>query len=191
MEKLLLALGLVAFTSLVSAEVEQYSIDSKHSFANFSVRHVVAKTSGSFSDVSGMITIDHDNLANSSVHATIKVASVNTNLAKRDEHIQKPEYLDALNFGEITFVSKKIVAKSATQGLMTGDFTMHGVTKTIIIPFEILGFGADPWGGKRSGFEAATVIKASDYGFAWMKKANAPVGDDIEVTLLIEGIKAK
>ena len=91
MKKLLLALGLVAFTSLASAEVEQYSIDSKHSFANFSVRHVVAKTSGSFSDVTGMIKIDHDNLANSSVHATIKVASVNTNLAKRDEHIQKPE----------------------------------------------------------------------------------------------------
>jgi len=191
MKKLLLALSLVGFTSAVFAEVEQYNIDNKHSFANFSIRHLVAKTSGSFSDVTGVINIDRDNLDNSSVNATIKVASINTSLAKRDAHIKKPEFLDAVNFGEITFVSKKIEAKSATKGLMTGDFTMHGVTKTITLPFTVLGFGPDSWGGQRSGFEATTVIKASDYGFAWMKKANASIGDDIAVTLLIEGIKAK
>jgi polyisoprenoid-binding protein YceI len=191
MKKLLITLGLIAMTGVASAEVEKYNIDTKHSFANFSIRHVVSKTSGSFSDVTGVINIDRENLANSSVNAVIKVASVNTSLAKRDEHIQKPEYLDAVNFGEMTFVSKKIVAKSATAGIMTGDFTLHGVTKEIAIPFKVLGFGADPWGGQRSGFEATTIIKASDYGFTWMKKANAPVGDDIEVTLLIEGIKAE
>lgn len=191
MKKLLLALGFVAFTSSALAEVEKYNIDNKHSFANFSIRHVVAKASGSFSDVTGVINIDRENLANSSVSATIKVASINTSLAKRDAHIQKADFLDAANFGEITFVSKKVKAVSATEGLMTGDFTMHGVTKEITIPFQVLGFGADPWGGQRSGFEAKTTIKASDYGFGWMKKAKAPVGDEVEVTLLIEGIKAK
>jgi polyisoprenoid-binding protein YceI len=59
------------------------------------------------------------------------------------------------------------------------------------MPFKVLGFGADPWGGQRAGFEATTAIKASDYGFGWMKESNAPVGDDIEVTLFIEAIKAK
>ena len=191
MKKILCVLGLAVFASSASAELEKYDIDNKHSFANFSIRHVVSKTSGSFSDVTGLISIDRDNLANSSVNAKIKVASINTSLAKRDEHILKPEYLDAVNFGEILFVSKKVVAKSATEGLMTGDFTMHGVTKEITIPFKVLGFGVDPWGGQRSGFEANTVIKASDYGFTWMKKPNAPVGDDIAVTLFIEGIKTK
>lgn len=191
MKKILCVLGLAVFASSASAELEKYDIDNKHSFANFSIRHVVSKTSGSFSDVTGLISIDRDNLANSTVNAKIKVASINTSLAKRDEHILKPEYLDAVNFGEILFVSKKVVAKSATEGLMTGDFTMHGVTKEITIPFKVLGFGVDPWGGQRSGFEANTVIKASDYGFTWMKKPNAPVGDDIAVTLFIEGIKTK
>lgn len=191
MKKILCVLGLAVFASSASAELEKYTIDNKHSFANFNIRHVVSKASGSFSDVTGLISIDRDNLANSSVNAKIKVASINTSLAKRDEHILKPEYLDAVNFGEILFVSKKVEAKSATEGLMTGDFTMHGITKEITIPFKVLGFGPDPWGGERSGFEANTVIKASDYGFTWMKKPNAPVGDDIAVTLFIEGIKAK
>lgn len=191
MKKILCILGLAVFASTASAELEKYDIDNKHSFANFSIRHVVSKTSGSFSDVTGVINIDRTNLANSSVNAKIKVASINTSLAKRDEHIQKPEYLDAVNFGEITFVSNKVEAKSATEGLMIGNFTMHGVTKEIAIPFKVLGFGLDPWGGQRSGFEASTVIKASDYGFSWMQKPNAPVGDEIEVTLFIEGIKIK
>jgi polyisoprenoid-binding protein YceI len=189
MKKWLLMLGF--FTSMHGyAATETYNIDAGHSFANFSIRHVVAKTSGSFNDIKGVVKIDRDNLANSSVDAKIRVASISTGHAKRDEHIQKAEYLDVVNFGEITFVSQKVEAKSATEGVMTGQFTMHGVTKEIAIPFKVLGFGADPWGGQRSGFEAKTVIKASDYGFGWGTKPG-PVGDDIEVTLLIEGVKAK
>jgi polyisoprenoid-binding protein YceI len=189
MKTLFTILSLVIFSNTASAELEQYTIDNKHSFVNFSIRHVVSKTTGTFSDVTGVINIDRDNLAKSNVNAIIKVASVNTSMSKRDEHIQKSDYLDAINFGEITFVSKKIKSISTTEGLMTGDFTLHGVTKEITIPFKVLGFGADPWGGQRSGFEASTLIKASDYGFTWMKKPNAPVGDDVEITLLIEGIK--
>ncbi len=185
----LLSFLLVSHTAL--AATETYQIDNKHSFANFTIRHVVAKTAGSFTDVTGVIKIDSEYLEKSSVNAKIAVASVNTGLAKRDEHIQKPDYLDTVNFGEITFISKSVKATSATEGLMTGDFTLHGVTKSITIPFKVLGFGADPWGGQRAGFEATTTIKASDYGFGWMKESNAPVGDDIEVTLFIEAIKAK
>lgn len=185
----LLSFLLVSHTAL--AAMETYQIDNKHSFANFNIRHVVAKTAGSFTDVTGVIKIDSEHIEKSSVNAKIAVASVNTGLAKRDEHIQKPDYLDAVNFGEITFISKSVKAISATEGLMTGDFTLHGVTKSITIPFKVLGFGADPWGGQRAGFEATTTIKASDYGFGWMKESNAPVGDDIEVTLFIEAIKAK
>jgi polyisoprenoid-binding protein YceI len=190
-KSILMVLGMAMFSATALAQTEVYNIDNKHSFANFSIRHVVAKASGTFTDITGKVKIDHDNLANSSVNATIKIASVNTGLAKRDAHILEKKYLDAMDFGEMTFVSKKVKAISATEGVMTGDFTLHGITKEIAIPFKVLGFGADPWGGQRSGFEATTMIKASDYGFTWMKKSNAPVGDDIEITLLIEGVKAK
>jgi polyisoprenoid-binding protein YceI len=191
MKKSFIALSLLIASSLSMAATETYDIDVKHSFANFSIRHVVAKTSGSLNDITGVIQIDRENLANSSVNAKINLLSINTGLAKRDDHIKKDEYLDAAKFADITFVSKKIVAKSATEGMMTGIFTMHGVTKEITIPFKVLGFGPDPWGGQRSGFEAHTVLKASDFGFGWGLKKDAPIGDDIEVTLLIEGIKTK
>jgi len=191
MKKILIALSLMTLTNIAVAASEIYDIDTKHSFANFTIRHVVAKTSGSLTEISGVIQIDRDNLANSSVNAKVNLLSINTGLAKRDEHIKKAEYLDAEKFAEITFVSKKIVAKSTTEGLMLGLFTLHGVTKELTIPFKVLGFGNDPWGGQRSGFEAHTVLKASDFDLAWGAKANGPVGNDIDVTLLIEGVKQK
>jgi polyisoprenoid-binding protein YceI len=173
------------------AALENYKIDNKHSFANFSIRHIVAKTSGTFTDITGVIKVDSDDLSQSSVNAMIKVASVQTGLAKRNDHLQGVKYLDSAHFGEITFVSDKVIAKTSTTGDMTGKLTIRGVTKTITMPFTVLGFGADPWGGIRAGFEAKTIIKASDFGFTWMKKAGSPVGDEIAITLLIEGIKAK
>ena len=179
----------LALSNLAMADQETYRIDNAHSFANWTIRHVASKTSGTFSDVTGKLMLDKANLANSSVEAKINVLSVNSSNPKRDEHIKKDEYLDAAKFGEMTFVSTKVVADNATEGTLTGNFTLHGVTKTISFPFKVLGFGSDPWGGYRTGIEAHTLIKASDYGFGWASKVGAPVGDDIEVTLLIEGVK--
>lgn len=176
-------------SSQAFADAEAYRIDDTHSFANWTIRHVASKTSGTFSDVTGKIMIDRANLANSSVDAKINLLSVNSSHARRDEHIKKPEYLDVGKFAEMTFVSKKIEAKSATEGVMTGVLTLHGVAKELSFPFKVLGFGTDPWGGFRSGFEAQTTIKASDFGFAWPLKKDAPVGDEIDITLLIEGVK--
>jgi polyisoprenoid-binding protein YceI len=75
--------------------------------------------------------------------------------------------------------------------VLHGNLTLHGVTKAIAFPFKVLGFGPDPWGGQRSGFEAHTTLKAADYGFGWAATPNGPVGTDIEVTLFIEGVKEK
>jgi polyisoprenoid-binding protein YceI len=184
-----LGAALVLVCSHAYAEAEAYKIDENHSFANWSVRHVASKTSGTFSDIKGKIMIDADKLDNSSVEAKINMLSVNSSHAKRDAHILKPEYLDVEKFAEATFVSKKIEAKSKNEGVMTGVLTMHGVSKELTFPFKVLGFGADPWGGYRTGFEAKTSLKASDFGFTWALKKDAPVGDDIEITLLIEGVK--
>ena len=188
-KKLGLAAALLLACSHAIAEPEAYRIDDSHSFANWSLRHVASKTSGTFSDITGKILIDRDNLANSSVEAKINMLSVNSSHAKRDKNIQKADFLDVEKFAEMTFVSKKIEVKSNTEGVMTGVLTMHGVAKEMTFPFKVLGFGIDPWGGNRTGFEAKTLLKASDFGFGWGIKPNAPVGDDIEITLLIEGVK--
>lgn len=181
--------GLLAATNTI-AEVENYKIDNAHSFANFSIRHVASKLSGTFSDVTGNLKIDRDNLANSSVDAKISLLSVNTSLAKRDEHIKKEEYLDVGHFADMQFVSTKVLAsKNANEGVITGKLTIHGVTKELTFPFKVLGYANDPWGGYRTGIEAKTNLKASDFGFSWAAKAGGPVGDDLEVTLLIEGVK--
>lgn len=193
MKKLLkitaLGAALVLACSHSLAEPEMYKIDENHSFANWSLRHVASKTSGTFSDITGKILIDKDDLTKSSVEAKINMLSVNSSHAKRDKHIKEADYLDAEKFSTATFVSKKITATSNTEGVMTGIFTMHGISKEMTFPFTVLGFGTDPWGGYRSGFEAKTSLKASDFGFKWALKPNASVGDDIEITLLIEGVK--
>ena len=185
----LAAVSLMAVSLTAAAEVETYEIDNTHSFANWTIRHVVSRTSGTFPDIKGKLVIDRDNLANSRVDAVINVLSVNSSHAKRDEHIKKEGYLDVGRFAEMRFVSSKIVTTSDSEGIITGNLTLHGVTKEITFPFKVLGFGADPFGGYRTGVEGHTVIKASDYGFAWTAKANAPVGNDIEITLLIEGVR--
>jgi polyisoprenoid-binding protein YceI len=190
MKRSLMLAALLAQTGIALADAETFDIDSGHSFANFTIRHVVSKTAGTFPDVKGLVVIDPSDLSKSSVEAKINVLSVNTNHAKRDEHIrEKADYLDAGKFGTMTFVSTKVEARGKDEGVLTGKFTLHGVTKEISFPFKVLGFGSDPWGGQRAGFEAHTVIKASDYGFGWAAQANGPIGNDIDITLLIEGVK--
>jgi polyisoprenoid-binding protein YceI len=189
-KKIILALGLLT-AAQVWAATDTYNIDATHSFANFSIRHVVSKTSGTFNDVTGVITLDPANLNTATVRAAINVSSVNTGFGKRDEHIKADKYLDVGKYTQILFESTKITASNQTQAVMQGKLTMHGVTKLVDIPVKVLGYGADPWGGQRAGFEGHLTIKASDYGFGWATGAGAPVGDDIEITLLIEGVKAK
>jgi polyisoprenoid-binding protein YceI len=189
MNKILCTLALMAVAATAQADQEAYRIDDSHSFANWTIRHVASKTSGTFSDIKGKLLIDRNNLANSSVEAKINVLSVNSSHAKRDDHIKKDDYLDAAKFSEMTFVSNKIEATNNSEGVLTGTFTLHGVTKQISFPFKVLGYGTDPWGGYRVGLEGHTTLKASDFGFTWPLKPNPSVGDDIEVTLLIEGVK--
>lgn len=180
-----------SFAAGAATNVEVYGIDNTHSFANWIIRHVVSKTSGTFPDVKGVITIDRTDLSKSSVEARINMLSVNSSHAKRDAHIrEKTEYLETDKFGEMKFVSSKVEATAKDEGILTGDFTLHGVTRKISFPFKLLGFGSDPWGGQRAGFEAHTSINASDYGFGWAAQPNGPIGNDIEITLLIEGVKS-
>ncbi|NIV93817.1 polyisoprenoid-binding protein, partial [candidate division KSB1 bacterium] len=141
------------------AEVETYMIDKVHSMANFNIRHLFSKVSGTFSDVTGTIWIDRDNLEKSKVEATINVLSVDTNHKKRDNHLRSKDFFDVKKFAIMRFVSTSVESTGKNEGFMYGELTIHGVTRSVKLPFKVLGFGPDPWGGYRSGFEAGTTIK--------------------------------
>ena len=172
----------------VQAEVQTYKIDNTHSFANWELRHVVAITSGTFHDVQGKINLDTADVAKSAVEATISVYSLNSSHLKRDVHVLTDEFLGARDYPEMKFVSTKLVPVTAEKGSLSGNLTLHGVTKPVTMDYQILGVGKDPWGGTRLGIKATTRLNRSDFGIS-KYVPNGPVGNEVSITLLIEGIR--
>ncbi|UCH84265.1 MAG: polyisoprenoid-binding protein, partial [Candidatus Latescibacterota bacterium] len=160
----------------------------------FAVKHmVVSKVKGEFNEYSGTILYDEADVTKSSVDVTIKTASIDTKDQKRDDHLRNPDFFDAETYPEITFKSKQI-KKSEDGFVAVGDLTMHGVTKEITIPFEITGVIDDPWGNTRMGVSAELELNRQDYGVSWSQKLDAGglvVGDNVEIEIEIEAIKAK
>ena len=175
-----LALGLLA---AASAAVETYAIDSVHSSVGFSIRHFVSKVPGSFTKFSGTIVVDHDNLEHSAVEATIDIGSVSTANEKRDTHLRSPDFFDAAKFGTMNFKSKTWKKTGADAFDVTGDLTLHGVTKEVVLKVKLLGFGPGMGGAMLSGWEASTTLQRADFGIAGFK---GMLGDDVGVTIGIE-----
>ena len=133
--------------SAASAAVETYAIDPVHSSVAFSVRHFLTRVPGHFAKFTGTITVDRDNLENSSVVAAIDVGSVSTDNEKRDDHLKSPDFFDAAKFDSITF--KSTSWKKTGEGTfdVAGDLTIHGVTKPVVLKVDLLGFGPGMMGG--------------------------------------------
>jgi len=177
-------------SSLYSAE--KFNLDAAHSTAAFSVRHMVlSNVRGQFSELSGTILYDENDLSKCSVEAVIKVASVNTNEEKRDAHLESPDFFDAEKYPDITFTSTKI-EKAGDGYLMTGNLTMRGITKEISFPFQFTGRLTDPWGNVRIGAEAGLEIDRQEYGISWSKTLDGGglvVGNKVKIELSVEAIK--
>jgi len=190
---LAIAALLVSASSLFAAET--FNVDKVHSEATFQVRHMMSKVSGKFDDIAGKISADRANPSASSVEFSMKTASINTGNANRDKDLRSDNFFDAEKNPEITFKSTKIVAtKKKDLFQVTGDLTMHGVTKRITIPVEFNGFGKDPWGGERAGFSLTTTLNRKDYGINWNKaldNGGVLLGDDVTININIEAVKAK
>ena len=133
-----------AFSINALAEPETYSIDNTHSFANWELRHIVARTSGTFHDIKGKIVIDAANMAKSSVEATVSVYSLNSSHLRRDIHVLTDDFLDASKYPEMKFVSRAVIPTGTDKGLMAGDLTLHGVTRPVNLEYQVLGTGQDP-----------------------------------------------
>lgn len=183
----LLSAGLLA-TLPAWAEVETYRIDPEHSFANWEVRHIVARVSGSFSTVNGTVVLDRENLARSRVEATIDVASLSSGHRKRDVHLWSDEFLDARRYPEMRFESTSVQPSGPDKGVINGNLTLRGVTRPVKLAYQILGFGNDPWDGYRAGLLAVTRINRLEFGVSKFPEPG-PIGNEVEITLLVEGIK--
>jgi len=181
-----LSLGFALSSTAVQA-ADTYTVDPVHTAALFKIKHLgVSYTYGRFNDVSGTVAFDAANPAASKVDITIQAGSVDTFNQKRDAHLANPDFFDAKQFPVLKFVSTAFKKVDDNTFDVTGDFTLHGVTKPITIKAVKIGEGKDPWGGYRIGFESTFTIKRSDFGMTKMMEA---VGDDVTVTFSTEGIK--
>ncbi len=171
-----------------------FNIDATHSGIHFSIRHlVIAKVRGKFTKFSGALQLDEADLTKSSVNVEVDVSSIDTGEAQRDGHLKSPDFFDVGSHPKATFVSKSI-KKSGEEYDVTGDFTLHGVTKEIVLRSTFEGKGKDPWGGERVAFGAKTTINREDFGLKWnqaLETGGVVVGMKAELEIEVEAVKAK
>jgi len=169
-----------------------WTIDPSHSEVGFSVRHLmVSKVKGNFATFEGTLTIAEDPLQ-SSVNAEVDLGSINTRDEGRDGHLKSADFFDTENHPKLTFASTSVAAKGSDYAV-TGDLTIKGTTKPVVLDLEFNGVGPDPWGGTRAGFSAETEISRKDFGIDFevpMDGGGVVVGDKIKVVLEIEAVLA-
>jgi len=183
-----LALSTALLSPTFAAE-EKYVIDTEgaHAFVQFRIQHLgYSWLYGRFNDFGGSFTYDEDDPSASQVEVTIKTASIDSNHAERDKHLRGDDFLDVGEHPEATFKSSAYEETGARTATLTGNLTLHGVTKPVTIAVSKIGHGPDPWGGFRRGFEGTTIIKLADFG---IKKDLGPASQDVELTLSVEGIR--
>lgn len=184
--------GLLSALMLAGTGVaETYKIDTVHSSVEFSIRHLVSRTSGHFNEFSGTIMYDPAHPEKMSVDATVQANSIDTGNERRDNHLRSDDFFGVEKYPTITFKSTS-AKKDGDTILLTGDFTMHGTTKTITLPVTILGLGKHPRNqAPVAGFETETVLKRSEYGVNNWTDAAGVLGDEVRVRITIEAIGEK
>jgi polyisoprenoid-binding protein YceI len=185
--------GLLAAAVLGTAahvQAADYAIDTQgaHAFVQFRVKHLgYSWLYGRFNNFDGSFTFDEKDPKKNKVEVTVDVTSLDSNHAERDKHLRSDDFLNAAKFPKATFVSTAYKATGENTAEVTGNLTLHGVTKPITIDVEHIGAGADPWGGYRTGFEGRATIKPEEWGIAIAKLG--PASEEVELFLSVEGIR--
>jgi polyisoprenoid-binding protein YceI len=187
---LLLAFGLATAGAARSA-TETYVFDKPHTQVAFRIRHWLTKVDGRFRDFDGHIWLDRAKPADSRVDVTIQAASIDTGTENRDKHLRSADFFDVEKYPTITFKSTKVAPKGKDLYEVTGDLTIHGVTKTLTIPVRNTGF-LNLGKQEIAGFELTIPIKRQDFGIAWNRTADTGgvmLGDDVEINVQVEANK--
>jgi polyisoprenoid-binding protein YceI len=175
----------------MTSATRTYKIDKSHSEAIFQVRHLLTKVRGRFTDFEGAIEFNEADAAQSSVHFTVNAKSIDTAEPDRDTHLRSADFFDIDKFPQISFVSTRISKRGSETYDVTGNLTMHGVTKEIVLPVAHLGKAKDPWGNERLGFEAETTLNRKEFGLNWnaaLETGGFLVGDEVKVSLQIQAV---
>jgi polyisoprenoid-binding protein YceI len=170
-----------------------YKIDPAHSTAHFVIRHMmITNVRGNFTGLAGTVVYDAANPAASSVEVDIDANTLSTGDANRDGHVKSADFLDVAKYPTIVFKSKS-VTESGGDLNVTGDLTIHGVTKEVVLKVEEpTGEQKDPWGNLRIGASGTTKIKRSDFGLTWnaaLETGGIMLGDDLKIELEVSLIK--
>ncbi len=190
------AVALAIAPAFALGQVSTWTLDPAHSHASFSVRHLlISNVRGEFSKLSGTVTLDEKDVTKSKVEATVDATTIDTREQKRDDHLKSPDFFDVAKYPTMTFKSTK-VERDGKDGLkVTGDLTIRGVTKPVVLKVsgptpEV----KDPWGNARRGVSASTKLDRFDYGVAWnalLEGGGAVVGKEVSIEIEAELIKAK
>jgi len=185
MKKLLIATALLSSSLMAPLHAADYNIDTRgaHASINFKASHMgFSVLTGRLNTFGGTFSYDEKNIAASKITVEIDTSSIDSNHAERDKHIRSDDFLDAGKFATATFTSTKVEDKGNGKLAITGDFTLHGMTKSLVIDAVKIGEGKDPWGGYRLGFSGTAQITMGDFGF----KRNY---GKVDLELHIEGIR--
>jgi polyisoprenoid-binding protein YceI len=188
--KLLRTVALAALITVPSlSPAADYVIDTEkaHAFIQFRIKHLgYSWLLGRFNDFEGTFSYDENNPAASTVEVTIRTASIDSNHAERDKHLRGEDFLDVDKYPQAKFVSTAYEENEDKTATLSGELTLHGVTRPVTIAVKPVGHGPDPWGGKRRGFEGTTTLKLADYNIDYDL---GPAAREVELFLSIEGIE--
>jgi polyisoprenoid-binding protein YceI len=170
-----------------------YNLDPAHSLIGFAVRHLeINLVSGRFKDFTGSINYNDQDATKSTVVFNAKIASIDTEVAPRDKHLLSADFFDATTYPEMSFKSTKIEKRGKDKYIISGDFTLKGVTKQIEFPFTFTGAIKDAWGNTRFGIEAQTKINRRDYGINYgnaLPAGGFDVANEVTIDLRLEAVK--
>ncbi|MWV15035.1 YceI family protein [Pseudomonas sp. L-22-4S-12] len=182
-----LTLGAALFAG--QAMAADYAIDKQgqHAFINFKISHLgYSWLYGTFKDFDGSFSFDAKAPEASKVNVSINTASVDSNHAERDKHLRSGDFLNVEKNPTATFASTSVKSTGADTADITGNLTLNGVTKPVVIKAKFLGEGSDPWGGYRAGFEGSTTLKLKDFD---IQKDLGPASQEVELILSVEGVR--
>lgn len=191
--KFVLPLALVALLLPAVAQAATWEADPAHSSLGFSVRHFFTPVPGKFTDFEGTIDFDPEKPAEGSVGFTVQADSIDTGNEDRDQHLRSADFFNVEEFPTLSFESTNVKSAGENKLMVTGDLTIHGVTKKVTIPVEFLGAMDTPM-GTRAGFATEFTIDRQDYGIKWnraLDSGGAVLGDEVTIEINVEATKAE
>lgn len=193
MKKVLFSLSLLLGIILPLSAQTTWKIDPVHSKVLFTVSHlVVSEVTGKFNEFDATLVQSGADFAGSVLTATIQAKSIDTENEKRDAHLRSADFFDVENYPEISFVSKSFEKITDSTYKVTGDLSMHGVTRSIVLDVKYNGTIKGPWGNTVAGFKATTALNRTDFGLKWNKPIESGgilVGETVTITLQVEMVK--